>query len=516
MLPLTILAVFVFLPGVMFSLARWRNPRFWVYWSMTGAGILVVGLLVTVSSRFSPLTTIVLPILGGMESQLITFFALDALARVMALVWLSLAAALVFGLLQQAYQISWTVWAQVCVISAVGLAIIMSGNLVTLLLMWAVSDALMAFLTIRRADVGEKYRSTMLAVSSRLVALVLGLFVLASAGGDGYVLTRDVGIFVVFAVIFRVGLVPMQVLRGIASAPSTDSQRVLRNQLPVLGAVVLLLRFTEVGALTGGADWLRALVYVGMLVGGIGWLRAADPRRGRPYWVLGVSSLLLIAALNGNFAAAIAWSLALFLPLAAFTYPYAESIFLRPIQVLSVIAVSGLPFTPLWQGAQIFAGVGLEPFVLWISWGILLAGCVRFLRQPSHPSERPAIGEQSIASLGLFSLVATFIFATEWSWREFGTPSPWVWEVGIAYLVGLAALRFVVKPVPLPVAVGEIPRRLNPWGWLLRVFDRFYRLTGNLLRLVTNILEGDGGILWAILLLAVLLAGLTQSGALNP
>jgi hypothetical protein len=77
-------------------------------------------------------------------------------------------------------------------------------------------------------------------------------------------------------------------------------------------------------------------------------------------------------------------------------------------------------------------------------------------------------------------------------------------------------LRFVVKPVPLPVAVGEIPRRLNPWGWLLRVFDRFYRLTGNLLRLVTNILEGDGGILWAILLLAVLLAGLTQSGALNP
>lgn len=58
---------------------------------------------------------------------------------------------------------------------------------------------------------------------------------------------------------------------------------------------------------------LLILTSVAAIYGGWTWLRAPDELNGRPYWMIGMASLAILAALGGNPLGAIAWGSALVL-----------------------------------------------------------------------------------------------------------------------------------------------------------------------------------------------------------
>jgi len=49
-------------------------------------------------------------------------------------------------------------------------------------------------------------------------------------------------------------------------------------------------------------------------------------------------------------------------------------------------------------------------------------------------------------------------------------------------------------------------------GWLYRLFWWFYRAIGTLASNIALILEGEGGVLWALLLLVLLVTLIIQQG----
>jgi hypothetical protein len=80
----------------------------------------------------------------------------------------------------------------------------------------------------------------------------------------------------------------------------------------------------------------------------------------------------------------------------------------------------------------------------------------------------------------------------------------WPGALALGLVASLAVLsrRFHT----FPERVVAITRNLLSFGWLYRYLWSFYQSLGRLLNFLTTILEGEGGVLWALLLLALLMA----------
>jgi len=106
-------------------------------------------------------------------------------------------------------------------------------------------------------------------------------------------------------------------------------------------------------------------------------------------------------------------------------------------------------------------------------------------------------------------------FLVAWWGRLAGAQSPTLvgsWPSLIA--MGLAIFLVVLAPrIPrLPVRWVSSLHAVFSFGWLYRLFRGVYRLVERSLALFNLVLEGEGGILWTILLLILLLSLLGQFG----
>jgi hypothetical protein len=84
----------------------------------------------------------------------------------------------------------------------------------------------------------------------------------------------------------------------------------------------------------------------------------------------------------------------------------------------------------------------------------------------------------------------------------------WVAAIALAVLVGLAGFsvwrfkRFAPEEAMLPVR-PQFSLFGNLHTPLIRIFWAVYRLIASLFSLSANLLEGDGGLLWTLLLLVL-------------
>jgi hypothetical protein len=79
--------------------------------------------------------------------------------------------------------------------------------------------------------------------------------------------------------------------------------------------------------------------------------------------------------------------------------------------------------------------------------------------------------------------------------------------LALSGILVLVALRLpALKPVAAPVETGPLPpsRLVVFQDALASLLWALYRLTGRLFNYVSNLLEGDGGLLWTFLLLVLL------------
>jgi hypothetical protein len=208
----------------------------------------------------------------------------------------------------------------------------------------------------------------------------------------------------------------------------------------------------------------------------------------------------------------------------------------------------GLPFTPAWQGMGIFVWEGPATWsnlpsrvLLMAGFIILLAGFYKHTTkinlsdgEESNPAEN--LGEIAPALLLLAVYVGLGV------WIIFNSPSQ-SWIPGGVAAAGTLLFVFLQRrlhkpahgpllitdgtptiPIPetptLPVAPTRIPGKVLNFfssfqvvaslNWLYLFLYRFFDFFRRLFRMMSRILEGEGGFLWALLIFILLVSFMFQ------
>lgn len=410
-------------------------------------------------------------------------------------------------------------WAGALLLAALGILAVAAENPLTLVLAWTAID-LTELITMLRSTEGEsRVEGVIVAFSARLAgtALVLWASTISIASGallDFSNTPARAGIFLLLAAGLRLGILPLH----LPYQQETGIRRGFGTMLRLVSAASSLALLARLPSSAFAGEWtpiLMTLLALGALYAGWMWLRASDELTGRPFWVLGMASLSIAAGLRAGPAGSVAWGTALVLGGGALFLYSARQRSLSWLCLLAAAGVSALPFTLSaagWQSTSHALALFLIPCLP--AQALLLAG---FVRHSLHPGETSLESQprwvRATYTFGLALPAATTLLLGVWGWD--GARQVGVWWAATA-AIGLAAGFFFLarRPQVRGAVAGSGGRwadilRLN---WLYRAIWFLFGLLDRISAVATAALEGEGGILWSLLLLVLVLSVVAAGG----
>jgi hypothetical protein len=325
-------------------------------------------------------------------------------------------------------------------------------------------------------------------------------------------------LYLLLAAGLRLGVLPLHV-PFLSDTPRRRSLGSLTRLVPVAASLILLVRAASVGVPEGFRPYLLAFSGMAALYGSASWVSAKDELDGRPFWILAGASFSLAAAVRQQPEASLAWGLTTLLSGATLFLASVRPRILVPILLLSALSLTTLPFTPNWQGVRLYSGP-LSPWLalFLLAQAALAAGYVRhtFRSGPDLSGVERWVWVIYPWGLALLPLVHYLI-----AWLGRGVPGfmlegfPSVdqsWP-GLAVLILVAGMGvWRQRGLPVPRRILTLLGQVFSFRWLYRWLWGSYKTAGRIIGGINFILEGDGGILWALLLLTLLFSLLMQRG----
>ncbi len=409
-------------------------------------------------------------------------------------------------------------WAGVITLGALGLLAVLADNPLTLVLTWAALDLaeLVTMLrSVESARLSERAVSAFAAKTMGLLLLLWANMVNVASGSPlaFHAMAPKAGIYLVLAAGLRLGVLPLH----LPYTPESILRRGFGTALRLVSAassMILLARIpVENLPASSFTPLLLALVTLAALYGGWQWVRAPNELSGRPYLIIASASLATIAVLGGNARGAVAWGIALLLAGGAlFLHSFHQNWPARALLIGGAWGLSALPFSPTaaaWQDISL-AWPFWPPIIL--SQGLLLAGYVRHARgaREPFPTSIPP-GGQTVYPTGILLPIALHLGMGLWGWE--GALTIGWWWIGLSACLIAAGITWLYPRIPIlsPNRAHWVHPTNRTWT------DALYRLPGSVYRLGTSLgdlvartLEGDGGILWTLLLLTLFISILTQ------
>ena len=410
-------------------------------------------------------------------------------------------------------------WAGTLLLTGLGILAVAAGNPLTLVLIWTALD-LAELVTMLRTSEGEQSAvGVWIAFAVRIFGTGLVLWASAVTTSSGSVLDfRAVparpGLYLLLAAGLRLGVLPLH----LPYRQENSLRRGLGTSLRLVSAassLALLSRIPPAALNTRLTPYLLVLAAVAALYSGWMWLRASDELLGRPFWILGMASLAVASSLRANPTGSTAWGVTLILA-GGLLFLYSSR--QRSLMVLPLLALWGLtalPFSPTasaWLTGDRSAWLLLLPFLP--AQALLLAG---YLRHSLHPGETSFESQARWAKLiyptGLLLPLTGLLLLGMLGWngaRQFGLV--WAGPVVVLLAAGFAVLALRVLIHRRPAAVPGQWTELFRLNWLLRLLAGLFRTLESIASLLTSLLEGDGGFLWSLLLMVLILSILSTSG----
>jgi hypothetical protein len=255
------------------------------------------------------------------------------------------------------------------------------------------------------------------------------------------------------------------------------------------------------------------------------WNGSSTELEGRPYWVVTMAGLAIYSSINGNQIATLAWTLALILSGSVLFLYSARGRKLSVIPLLAVIGITGLPFTPSavgWQGILISGGL-FRNFLMILSVSFIVLG---FIRHATIADTFLSQKERWIwltYPLGLFILILSqwlIFLVSDLNWYISGI----LYTSIIVFLLPIIIMFLVRKFLRETEYADFLQRILKPIGnfiirflslrWIYNLIWSFLGFFQRIVNVFSNILEGQGGIIWVIVFLIMLIT-LISSGDLS-
>lgn len=411
-------------------------------------------------------------------------------------------------------------WATSMAMTGLGLLAVLAANPLTLVLAWVIMDIVETFILLNRVDTSKQRERVVVAFSVRLLGVfgILGAGIVAVSRGFSLSfasIPSEVSGLILIAVGLRLGVIPPH-QPFFQEPPLRRGLGTVVRLAPVVSGLALLTRLADVGVPQSWQPFLLIAAVLGALYGGVAWIQAQDELDGRPYWILSLSTFALVATIYRLPDASISWAFVLVLNGALIFLSSFRSRVISILQILALLGLSALPYTPSWGGIEIFSNMGVLFVVFLFVHSLLIVGYIRhaFNKSKVYGVSDPWIN--IVFPVGLLSLLIThwvLSIALGLLQPQTVTALSFVGWLGLFSLISAIVIILAgIRGITLPKRISNIIRSLLSLEWIYGLFWWFYRTLSRLFSSISSILEGEGGVLWAILILILLISLLSQPG----
>jgi hypothetical protein len=424
---------------------------------------------------------------------------------------------------------NWVFWVAVLVLTSVGLLAVTASNLLTLILAWAALDMIELMILIGQLPQSENRERVIIVFTARLAGIVTVLIagLLLSSQGSTLQLNAippSISVILILAAAIRLGIFPPQHRYTQGLLVRSDLATVI-NLISAATCFILLVRVSSTGITPSITPYLLGFFTLVGMYAAFRWLGAKDEIDGRPYWMLGTASLAIAASILNSPLACLVWSLASLLSGGLiFSYSLRHRNII-PLIVLGVFNLSTLPFSPTWQGTLIYQSISsvIGNRVLFLLFSIsflfiqalLLSGYIRHFLAGVFPvkEEKSQHIERWVwvlYPLGLILIVAAHLIIGWFLLPDLNGLPLVAWIIGPVTLLIAAIILFISWRLPQPFHIPQKLTKTSFWNtlfsfeWLYNFIWNAYRTVSRLFGVISTILEGDGGILWALVLFALI------------
>ena len=427
-------------------------------------------------------------------------------------------------------------WSACLIIAAFGLLAILSGTSLTMMVAWVMLDLLEIYHLLRLQDTTQFNFRIVISYGVRTASVLLLYWgtVQGWAGIGDFDLTQipqNSGFYFLLAAGLRLGVFPLN-LPYLSEPVLRRGAGNLIRMMPVAASLSLLARL-PVDLLTPNlAHWMplfMGLLALAALYAAARWLIADDEVEGRPYWIVAWASFATACVLNGVPQASIAWGIALILPgsLLFLYHPRVQRI--NFLLFFGIIGLVGLPFTPAASG---WAGLAANGATLWtflfiIAHGMMVLGYLNRILRPGGEVGALESWARLVFPLGLILIIQSMIALGLVGWP--GALTLGVWWLPLISIVLIFTAVILIRRFGAGLSYFHLPassgiRKILDWlfprldpifrlEWVYRVAWHIFNFFGRILNSFSALLEGEGGVLWTILIFVLLVTLLTSGGA---
>ena len=404
------------------------------------------------------------------------------------------------------------------ILTTVGVLATLAENPLTLVMAWTAIDLTELITLLESVKQKELRERVIIAFGMRVLGSAFliwaGLTSVAERSALNFSFaSQKAGIFMLIAAGLRLGILPMHMPFRAENLLRRDYGTMLR--LTSAASSLILLARIPYGSLQSPLiPYLLALVSLTALYSAWMWFRTIKTLDARPFWLLGMASLALSATLRANPIGSVAWGLALILSGGVLFLSATQNKILNRLLLLSLLAISTLPMT--------FSATGWESktsqwwgfwLILLPAHALLLAGYFRHIRRITTTKLKSHNKFTFLMyPLGISLMLFAQLLLGLWGWE--GAKAIGAWWFSIPAILLGAILIWVRPRVPIlnPLQAHWLkPNTQKSKNFLYTLSWNTYRVLRSLTFQITNILESDGGILWALLFI-ILFASILAEG----
>jgi hypothetical protein len=402
-------------------------------------------------------------------------------------------------------------WVGTLVLTALGVLAVVAGNPLTLVLIWAAIDLVELVVQLWFVEDPGLSERVVISFASRLTGILILLWadMVGAAGGqvsDFRAATPQAGLFLLIAAGLRVGVLPLHL-------PYTGESTLRRGfgtglrMVSAASSLILLARIPAGSIHSPFTPYLLMLVSFAAVYGSWTWLRAPDELTARPFWLIGMGSLVVAAALRSDPVGAAAWSCALILAGSALFLFSDQNKWLTRALYAGAFGISSLPFS-LTASGWVSGGTGFWlsfPFLL-VSHGMLIAGYIRHsqrtLTRGTNPGQQ--IWARNVYPIGIMLLLLMTVLLGLFGWSG-ALQAGNVMAAVLACLLAVGLLWLAPRTRLLnPVRAHWVRPASESWlDWAYQGMWNLYHQLGRLSNAFSGLLEGESGIMWTLLFLVL-------------
>src|SRR5574341_87373 len=387
-------------------------------------------------------------------------------------------------------------WAGILILTSLGVLAMVADNPLTLVLIWAAIDLAELIAQLRSVEDPKLSEQVVIAFASRVTGTLVLLWadMISVASGQSFdfrYAPPQAGLYLLIAATLRLGILPFHLPYPSESSIRRGFGTGLR-MISAASSLILLTRIPSSSVTSSFAPYLLILASVAAVYAGWMWLRAPDELTARPFWLIGMGSLAVAAALRADPVGAAGWGCALILAGGVLFLSSEMNRWLIRALWIGVLGISTLPFSLTATGwnAEGRNFWPVWPFLL-LSHAMLMAGFIRHSQRTSTrtANETQPIWAKNVYPIGISLLLITIILLGLFGWNGTFQIGNWIAGSVTAFLaVGLLWLTPRLRILNPVRAHWVRPSNASWLDWGYQALWNLYRQLGQISNTLSNVL----------------------------